>query len=170
MGTQGAMAQADKARPLWRVLKDQGRGAEGILRYFQVRAPPVPVAKLAEQMGITLRWVDMPGWSGAVQSNPRHAYIWIASEDSPQRQRFTIAHELGHLMLQPVGSAFRDASFAGSADEIEANRFAADLLMPLWMLGPVAAGVRWDTRRLARMFEVSEAAMKIRLQALAGMR
>jgi len=67
--------------------------------------------------------------------------IGVNSNNSKVRQRFTIGHELGHLTLHPghdlilerlVRLNFRDAtsSTASDEEEIEANRFAAELLMP----------------------------------------
>lgn len=68
--------------------------------------------------------------------------IGVEAGATTGRKRFTIAHELGHLILhnEPyhVDTKFylRNAmsSRAESAMEIEANQFAANLLMPSWML------------------------------------
>lgn len=67
--------------------------------------------------------------------------IIVASKQSVVRQRFTIAHELGHALLHQISSVHVDRHFtvmcrstASSAAqdiyEIEANTFAAELLMP----------------------------------------
>ena len=67
--------------------------------------------------------------------------IGINSAHPKTRQRFSIAHEIGHLVLHDkkelfidkvVRVNFRDAksSMAIDHNEIEANQFAAELLMP----------------------------------------
>jgi len=102
---------------------------------------------------------------------------------APVRRRFTIAHELGHLVLQrddlfhvdekfPVAFRSEDSSKAHSPFEVEANQFAAELLMPEKLLMrdvaklPLGLDVEEAIAELARRYEVSEQAMTIRLSAL----
>jgi Zn-dependent peptidase ImmA (M78 family) len=107
---------------------------------------PVPVERIALKYAIVVR-EDLPSdVSGMlvplplVQGNRKWAIV-VNKQDAPVRQRFTIAHELGHLLIHkyPTPHAdgrlqvrFRDEkSAAGSVrEEIEANQFAAELLMP----------------------------------------
>lgn len=111
--------------------------------------------------------------------------IGVNSNESERRQRFTIAHELGHLFLHNSKTVnydkggvmmFRDNHSSSGSDikEIEANRFAAELLMP-------ERSIRKDTTELgafdlvndtgviatlAEKYNVSEQAMSIRLTTL----
>jgi Zn-dependent peptidase ImmA (M78 family) len=62
--------------------------------------------------------------------------------------------------------AYRDISFKGTAQEVQANRFAAELLIPEWMVRPALSITGPDVARLAAMFDVSEAAMATRLDDL----
>jgi Zn-dependent peptidase ImmA (M78 family) len=96
--------------------------------------------------------------------------IHVATGESEFRQRFSIAHEIAHLLLHPLngGVVYRDKTFDGSAQETEANTFAADLLMPIWMLDPYVMQFGADIPKLSSLFQVSEAAMKVRLQAWLG--
>ncbi|WP_241609364.1 ImmA/IrrE family metallo-endopeptidase [Rosenbergiella australiborealis] len=91
--------------------------------------------------------------------------------DSLKRQRFTIAHELGHYVLNH-GHSFRDNNQNFTLNnfdirEVEANKFAAELLMP-----ESAVSVLLNQRKinnlseLARLFDVSIPAMKYRLENL----
>ncbi|MCZ7459189.1 ImmA/IrrE family metallo-endopeptidase [Streptomyces sp. WMMC940] len=108
--------------------------------------------------------------------------IGVNGAHPERRQRFTIAHELGHLLLhpgreivldRPVRVNLRDktSSMATDQEEIEANAFAASLLMPAEMvrreLVKLSPAVRQDpddcTARLADVFQVSTAAMGFRL-------
>lgn len=61
-------------------------------------------------------------WVGRMRDRP---LIVLRDSDSWERTRFTIAHELGHLVLH--SHAYCSVS---SADEVEANRFATELLAP----------------------------------------
>lgn len=87
------------------------------------------------------------------------------------RQRFTLAHELGHFALQHgaktdnKNTLYRNGTT--NPDEVEANAFAAELLMPKAIVRNliVHQGVA-DISELAKIFLVSEQAMKIRLKNL----
>lgn len=87
------------------------------------------------------------------------------------RQRFTIAHELGHHALGH-SIRYRDPAANFSAlihdrDEVSANRFAAELLMPKDLLILKLREIENPTITwLAREFDVSEVAMKFRLKKL----
>lgn len=51
-------------------------------------------------------------------------FIFLARRRSPERTRFDVAHELGHLILHPA------ASCDDAAQEREANEFASEFLIP----------------------------------------
>ncbi|PBJ97566.1 ImmA/IrrE family metallo-endopeptidase [Pseudomonas plecoglossicida] len=93
--------------------------------------------------------------------------------DPVVRQRFTIAHEIGHMVLGHVRAgelAHRDTSFDSSTPiEVAANAFAAQLLMPANVVPMVMRLLPPGQRSaavLARKLWVSEQAMGIRLNAL----
>jgi Zn-dependent peptidase ImmA (M78 family) len=111
--------------------------------------------------------------------------ISVRSTDSKKRRRFTLAHELGHLLLHHDQSVnvfhgdavyYRDrlSSQGDSWREIEANHFAACLLMPEELLlkalkakVPKGGAIRDETiEELATDFDVSVQAMSIRLANL----
>jgi Zn-dependent peptidase ImmA (M78 family) len=107
----------------------------------------------------------------------------MANMSHPEvRIRFTLAHELGHYLLhRRKQDVFVDefavmyrSSSPGGIDplEVEANVFAAELLMPE---GDVRAALKADPliaesddaiRKLARRYKVSPSAMKYRLRQL----
>jgi len=78
---------------------------------------------------------------------------------APVRQKFSVAHELGHLYMGHMhGGSSIDINSA-SYDEIEANRFAAQLIMPPDMLKKdIKAGSK-DVKLLAKRYVVSEEAL-----------
>lgn len=108
--------------------------------------------------------------------------IGVNSAHPTVRQRFTIAHELGHWALHPgreiildvpVRVNLRDkaSSMASDREEIEANAFAATLLMPENMLRDRLSRLPASQRRepditataLAKIFKVSTSALSFRL-------
>ncbi|PSF12409.1 ImmA/IrrE family metallo-endopeptidase [Marinobacter shengliensis] len=90
--------------------------------------------------------------------------------EPPYRNRFTIAHELGHVLLghvAPGKKRKRDTTFNsnGDWDEVDANAFAAELLMPEAYVREKAKTMT-DISDLASFFGVSPTAIKNRLKNL----
>ena len=114
------------------------RRAREILDESQVKAPPVPVERIARKLSAQLRFSPLDNeLSGMVFVKDGIAIIGINALHHPNRQRFTLAHECAHLLLHRdritrevhVDKTFpmlmRDAASAASVDsmEIEANLF-----------------------------------------------
>lgn len=152
-------------------MRRQHATAEYLLRTAGIKQPPVDVRTLAEAMDIRVREANIPD-TGILETGPRGAVIIVRANDPPMRKRFTIAHEIGHLMHpdHQLGREYRERAFNGGPREITANAYAADLLMPMWMLDVYAMGLSVDPKRLAKIFEVSEDAMRVRLMRWAGAR
>jgi len=93
--------------------------------------------------------------------------IIVNPSDSLARQRFTVAHELGHALLHNEGvherSDVRLASYR--RHEVEANKFAASLLMPSEKV-VLAFEMGKNLEEMAILFGVSQTAMRIRLETL----
>jgi Zn-dependent peptidase ImmA (M78 family) len=158
--------------------------AADLLRIGRIRKPPVPVDKLAALVKAEIVFQPFSGeMSGIVYRNgDGTAVIGVNLSHSEPRQRFTVAHELGHLIMHadeqlhvdknfPIG--LRNGMSGKSMDdkEIEANQFAAALLMPADFLSRdiqpiIGTDVLIAIRGLARKYKVSEQAMSIRLSAL----
>lgn len=114
-----------------------------ILNKNSIFIAPVPVKKIAKSFGLTIKTFDLgPGISGALFLDNGYAVIGVSPNDSRERKRFTIAHEIGHYYLHRAGNnlfvenqakiLFRDATsgVGVNKEEREANAFAAALLMP----------------------------------------
>lgn len=150
---------------------------KNIIRRRQDRAP-VKLSTIAEELGLRLRAATLPaGISGEIRpdpSAPAGYVIRVNRHDSAGRQRFTIAHEISHYLLHEefIGDGITDdilyRSEISDWKEAQANRLAADILMPddlvsAWLDRARALGVEDITSYLAEKFEVSEGAMRIRL-------
>jgi hypothetical protein len=104
----------------------------------------------------------------------RRSFVFIQAENYPTRQRFTIAHELGHHCLGhgTIVESYKDVGRETDIpDEQQANYFASALLMPeaavcKWLvdnLEPDAPPTLAEVVRLADDFQVSPPAMLYRL-------
>jgi Zn-dependent peptidase ImmA (M78 family) len=149
-----------------------------------VSAPPVPVEKIADMLGARIVRSDFNNEiSGLLVRRGEEIVIGVAKEQAPTRQRFTIAHEIGHLVLHDAEEVHVDREFrvklrsqqsteAIDVDEIEANAFAASLLMPEHFLRADARKLSIDFEdaskidALARRYKVSSQAMTFRLMNL----
>ncbi|WP_311945767.1 ImmA/IrrE family metallo-endopeptidase [Halomonas piscis] len=91
-------------------------------------------------------------------------------DEAPVRQRFTQAHELGHVLLNHVSkehTRLRDTTFNDRGDwrEIDANAFAAELIMPEEYVRHQASKIP-NIGKLAKYFGVSATAIRYRLKNL----
>lgn len=151
---------------------------DGLLQEHQITKVPVPVEAMVPSYGISLRKGDLGDVSGLIVREGSSVTIGINSTQSPVRRRFTIAHEFGHFLLHEGISSHVDHNYrvnfrsdlssqAVDVDEIEANFFAASLLMPKMFLSAEDAIDALDddesVGRLAGKFKVSRHAMSLRL-------
>lgn len=159
--------------------------ARHLLERCGIQNIPVPVDKIAKSLGAQVRFsaLDME-LSGMIFIKSSIPIIGVNALHHPNRQRFTIAHELGHLELHReiisnevhVDKGFpilmRDPKSATGTEEMEiqANRFAAELLMPAAWLEPAIADKKFDIdddkplEELARKFKVSRQALEYRIR------
>jgi Zn-dependent peptidase ImmA (M78 family) len=143
------------------------------IRNYQLRAP-VDVKRMANDLGILVFELDnMPlGVSGKLFQDKKSSSGWsigVNKNDSATRKRFTIAHELSHFLLHRnyISNGVLDdvlyrSEYLSGAQETEANKFAADILMPYSLLQSAAIKAT-NVDDLARTFGVSPQAMSIRL-------
>ncbi len=157
--------------------------AEEILGRSGVKKAPVPVEQVAGLLGATVKYSPFDGeLAGVLVRGDGRVVIGVNNSHHTNRQRFTIAHECGHLLLHE-GEAYVDKSFrvnlrddkssmAIDPEEIEANRFAAELLMPYRMLVEDLQNQEIDLENeiaiasLARKYRVSLQAMTHRIANL----
>lgn len=158
----------------WHLLSPDERG---VIEQHQGEVP-IKLARIAEALGLRLRAATLPaGISGEIRPDNESTAgftVRVNRHDSSARQRFTIAHEISHFLLHrdQIGDGITDdilyRSSISDAREAQANRLAADILMPrtlvnVWLDRARALGVEDIPAYLAERFDVSEAAMKVRL-------
>lgn len=163
------------------------RAAEVLSAYHASLAVPVPVEEIATALGAEVREVDLDSdLSGMLVRDRDVRVISVQRSHVERRKRFTIAHELGHLLMHPgrpyiaetelpvrVDLRATTPGYANPREEREANQFAAALLMPALLIQ-----ARWDelsskygdpnrtANKMADEFDVSQVAMKYRIANL----
>ncbi len=156
--------------------------ANEVLKRHNLTTVPIDPVMLAQREGIKVNNAKFSddNMAGMIVKRGDDVSMLVNYDDPPYRKRFTIAHELGHHFLHLVGAGeyvdkeanlFRQQPGGERTmtperrKEIQANMFAASLLMP-------EDEVRryWKERRsieeLAKIFNVSEEAMGYRVDSL----
>ena len=132
---------------------------------------PVPVGKICASLGIeALHYPMKDDESGKIFLKDSKYFIRVNASHLPARRRFTVAHELGHYyyhkdFLDKESQILERNNYSGlgfDAKEVEANAFAAELLMPRIHFLQKYAELR-KIHSLAEYFFVSELAVQVRL-------
>lgn len=160
--------------PEWRSLPE---GVRALIEEHQDTAP-VRLSQLARALGVPVKAATLaPGISGEIRPDGESFVIRVNRHDPSKRQRFTVAHELSHFLLHAdqINTGISDDVLYRSAlsdrREAQANRLAADVLMPDEL---VRASVEEAQEKgvgdlvlfLAEQFLASEGAMRIKLEQL----
>jgi len=159
--------------------------AKELLARLGIQSNPTPVEKIAKALGAQVRFSPFDEeLSGMVYIKEGVPIIGVNSLHHPNRQRFTIAHELGHLELhremitsnihvdKNFPALMRDTNSATGTEQIEiqANQFATELLMPRDLIDKAMEGKQFDIdddgpiEELAKKFKVSKQALEYRIR------
>lgn len=154
--------------------------ARSVLKEHGIASAPVPVDRIARQLGVRVQFAPLDNdLSGMAHIRDGIVVVGVNSLHAPNRQRFTLAHELGHVVLhRPILESAvhvdrvllrdRNSSTGTDQQEIEANAFASELLMPTDILETMLGGRQVildddeEIAALAKKFRVSESAMRFR--------
>ena len=145
--------------------------AQAVLDQYWDRQLPVDLKFIAHKSGATVLEKTALPYSGCFKYENGKPLIYVNSSQSKMRQRFTLAHELGHYHLGHQ-DALRDLPENFSTNvfdprESAANQFAAALLMPKLAIHYLLSERKVkDISELARLLETSEVAMRFRLKKL----
>lgn len=164
---------------------------ERLLEKFKIKRPPVNVKRIASKLGLTVQmepFDDEEGeMSGILIREGNKVILGVNNSHHSNRQRFTIAHEIGHYLLHEGDRVFVDRNYRVSLrdsdsslgtkwEEVEANTFASSLLVPERFLIQDLQKENIDIedskksngliKRLAKKYRVSAQAMSFRLNRL----
>lgn len=135
---------------------------------------PIKVGAIAKEFGIIVKRSTLkPGISGTIKETDGEVLIKINRHESEKRQRFTLAHEIAHFLLHrdKIGDGIEDTmlfrSALSNALEAEANRLAADIIMPFSLINKISFSKedRFEERveYLAELANLSTPAIEVRL-------
>jgi Zn-dependent peptidase ImmA (M78 family) len=153
---------------------------------LRLREPPIDVHRVVRALGLRVVYESLgPEVYGLLIWCPKPAVICVNREVPEPKQRMVIAHEMGHVHLghefgpdQYVHvdrrwDRYRDCIAPGlSEQDMEANQFAGELVMPTKLLQEAVAKygnaplTEEHMQELAAKFDVSEQSMTIRLSRL----
>lgn len=145
------------------------RQAARLLELMHVDQPPVPMFVVSSLPGITVdRQTDWPTSAMAVA----HGQSWrivLKSSEPRQRQRYSLAHELKHILDDPFEARLygrlKPATRRRRAER-DCDYFGACLMMPrAWIKRDFYRGLQ-TAPKLARRYFMSEVAMRRRLADL----
>lgn len=162
--------------------------AQKILDAVGVISAPTPVERIAKSLGAQIRFSPLDDeLSGMIYIKDDVPIIGVNALHHPNRQRFTIGHEIGHLVMHrhqlsnvvhvdkqfPI-ALMRDQSSSTGTElmEIQANKFAAALLMPAEIFKKELSSLSYDIDdygpldALAKRFKVSRSAIEFRISSL----
>ena len=150
---------------------------EKLLKYAELqRLKPVPldVAGVAGKFGIHVEYISLKNDLSGVLYKDEEENCWVLRVNEahhPNRQRYTIAHELGHFCLhRHLKQVFEDQIFfrggESSKQEWQANDFACAILMPEQEFRAELRSGKRKVEELAKVFQVSTLALRIRAKNL----
>jgi Zn-dependent peptidase ImmA (M78 family) len=165
---------------------DPQASAQDVLVRLGIKKIPVPVEKIAKALGAVVRFSPLDEeLSGMIYIKEGVPVIGVNSLHHPNRQRFTIAHEIGHLIMHKamiseevhVDKQFRvlmrnsDSATGLEEIEVQANQFAAELLIPSSMFDPATITAsdiddEGPLDALAKKFRVSKQMLEYRIRSL----
>jgi hypothetical protein len=144
--------------------------ASWVLTHFELsRIPPIDIETLAKRMGVLdITPADLIE-DGHLEYTPRSTRIRIRNDIGNERRRFTIAHELGHLLLLDPNTkvVVHRTRNSGNNEERLCDEIAAALLLPAdWIFDHYATRPHnlATVRQVARMTDASLSAVVARLQ------
>jgi hypothetical protein len=144
--------------------------ASWVLTHFELsQVPPIDIETLAKRMGVLdITPADLIE-DGHLEYDPGRTRIRVRNDIGNERRRFTIAHELGHLLLLDPDTkvVVHRTRNSGSNEERLCDEIAAALLLPAdWISDRYAARPHnlSTVRHLAKMTDTSLSAVVARLQ------
>jgi Zn-dependent peptidase ImmA (M78 family) len=150
-----------------------------LLDKFNIKKPIVNSFEIAKKLGFEVIFFSPDsdnkafGEDIAGAIDVKNKKILVNKQDTAERQLFTVAHELGHFVLnhnKEEDILYRSDTLNKPKDplEQEANFFAASLLVPETMLENICNEYGFklvrDENKLAQVFGVSLTFMKYRLK------
>jgi Zn-dependent peptidase ImmA (M78 family) len=144
--------------------------ARSLYHLLDMGKMPIDLELFWKRFGIVVKRINLELVSGIIIKDRELPLIAVNKNMGLARIRFTLAHELGHFILPHNRSVFSCQESQMDRWEQEANRFAAELLMPqplikrLW--GRYKDNPEHRLEIVAEKLQVSQQALNIRLRQM----
>ncbi|MFG6412697.1 ImmA/IrrE family metallo-endopeptidase [Roseateles sp. DC23W] len=130
---------------------------------------PIDVLSTIRDVGIMVLFRPLEGLLGAYVPTPSAAGMLVTTQRDHHVQRFTAAHELGHHVCGhsapsldvSVGFVARGEKDGYDAQEVEADAFAAEFLLPKWLITAHARRQHWSLPDLSRPDVVYQLSLRL---------
>ena len=148
--------------------------AEKLLQQLGITEPnEIDLEAIAWTLGAEIKYRPIDGCEARIIGKADQAIITVNCNSHPRRQRFSIAHELGHWKFDRGRTLVCRADEFGSSrmkappEEKRADWYAADLIMPNYLLRPAMRSFSQmslnSIGKLADIFNASLTASAIRI-------
>ena len=144
-----------------------------LLNDLEILEPPIPLETVAKHLGVSvIEDVDLGSELGSTYKAP-YGFVIRLNRNKPATRRFTLAHELGHAILEPGLKSVRRIGISRpdtyNALERKCDKIAAELLMPDHMFQPrvrkAPASIQ-TIKDLAELFDASIESTALRYSQL----
>lgn len=145
---------------------------EDLVKYYLNQYFPIDVIALCYSLNISIVYKAN---SNFILIKGDNVSINLDEKTPIKVKRYLIAHMMGHILLHSDGEKFangssvwKEESFVSDSCEIEANRFALDLLMPEKQISRLIIEPYFDVAFMSKMFDVAEEIATLRYQELSN--
>jgi Zn-dependent peptidase ImmA (M78 family) len=147
---------------------------EQLLRNVGVEEPKeIDLEAIAWTLGVRVKFKSLPSCEARIVGDSDRAIITVDTSKTPQRRRYSIAHELGHwyhhrgrcliCRSEDIGNVTKSAT----DPERIADDYASDLMLPRYILEPMISGIAKLTlksaRQIAEQFNASLTATLLKI-------
>lgn len=135
-----------------------------IVTYYQKKYETRNPFRLANAMGIEVQIGSLGAKSGCYMYLKRSKCIWLNDNLESHEMEYAMAHELGHAIIHPYENCYfikHKTFFLNSRNEIEANKFAIELLISDSLL---LEYWQCSTEQIARLTGYAQELIELRLK------
>ena len=132
---------------------------------FITEPDEIDLEAIAAHLGASVKYAALTGCEARIVGDGDTAIITVNSQSLPQRQRFSIGHEIGHWVYDKgkisleCGAAKQQSFYTAQDPESRANAFASELLIPKPMLLPRLQGRKADLSTLTELADIFRTSM-----------
>ena len=139
-------------------IQDIVKTVKKLVRKYKTHDP----YELAKCLNIIILKLPLGTLNGYYTKAYRQKFIVLNNDLSDEQERFTLSHEIGHAVLHPSTSTpfFKSTYLSVNKLEIEANRFALELLIPDEM---ILQNSMYTTEQLSKLLGINQRMIELKI-------